>query len=259
MHQVTSVPKQQVISHHCCIRTAAAAFHRGVWERLKVTERQPWANYYCSNPLLSCVCVCAPVCVRVCEGAVVLSHLSTGTISPAQWSSTQLQEEGLLWRCMKQQPLQSLWFSGCNINTWQLVNWLDENAQYTLLHNIIETSISLFVPGVIVGNVRHWPTSTSFFFCGLGIISSDVGEVADNKNSFLDTQAGQSIHTKIKLTLIRHFFEAAAEFWIRINVSRENLHSGLKDSTTACDNSINVWIELRASESSISGFSRGSR
>lgn len=66
--------------------------------------------------------------------------------------------------------------------------------------------------------ITSWPTSSSFCFCGLGNINSDVGEVTDNKNSFLQWfnsielilthKQARSTDTKIKLTLIRLFSES---------------------------------------------------
>lgn len=95
VHQVTSVPKQQVIPHRRW--TSRSSF--SLWG-FRATEShrewQPWVNYYCSKPMLACVFVLKYVGVCVCVVGEALT-LATGIIISTLWSSIHLQEQGLLW------------------------------------------------------------------------------------------------------------------------------------------------------------------
>lgn len=139
MHQVTSVPKQQVISHHCYTSRSSSFSSWG----FRMIESH-WEATLSQLLLLKAT---VKLCVGV--GGTCSFTLVTGIISSAQWSSIHLQEQGLLWHCMKQHStvksvvsrLQYQYLTACLLIRW--------TAQYTPLHNIMKTSICLFVPDVI--------------------------------------------------------------------------------------------------------------
>lgn len=151
MHQVTSVPKQQVILHRRWTSCSSGFSSWGFRAIESHRERQPWVNYYCSKPMLRS----AYVCVYGGGGGGSFTP-ATGVIISAQWSSICLREQG-------------------------------HNMHFCITQNNKHTFAFLpfFLLGLSDKSITSLPTSSScLLLCT--IMNSDAGEVTDKnkKTSF---------------------------------------------------------------------------